>query len=98
MPHINHNGCCLEFGPEGLLYIGFGDGGPQEDPNGYSQNFGSLLGKILRIDVGDGSGDAPYTIPASNPFRSVKGARPEVWALGIRESWRFTFDRAGGEL
>jgi putative heme-binding domain-containing protein len=98
MPHINHNGCCLEFGPDGYLYIGLGDGGPQEDPNGYSQNLGSLLGKILRIDVGDGSGHEPYSIPASNPFRARDGARPEVWAFGLREPWRFTFDHKTGEL
>lgn len=98
MPHVNHNGCCLEFGPDGFLYVSFGDGGPQEDPTGHGQNLGSLLGKILRIDVGDGRGEKPYTIPASNPFRDTKGARPEVWALGFREPWRFTFDRTTGDL
>ena len=98
MPHVNHNGCCLEFGSDGLLYISFGDGGPQEDPNGYSQNLGSLLGKILRIEVGDGEGNDPYSIPRSNPFRTTAGARPEVWALGLREPWRFSFDRTTGDL
>ncbi len=98
MPHVNHNGCCLEFGPDGLLYVSFGDGGPQEDPNGYSQNMGSLLGKILRIDVDDRPLDRPYAIPPSNPFRTVAGARPEVWAFGLREPWRFSFDRKTGEM
>ena len=98
MPHVNHNGCCLEFGPDGKLYVGFGDGGPQEDPDGHSQNLGSLLGKILRLDVGDGTGDKSYTSPADNPFAARAGARPEVWALGFREPWRFSFDRRTGDL
>ena len=98
MPHINHNGCCLEFGPDGMLYVSFGDGGPQEDPEGRAQNLGSLLGKILRIDVDHHSDGEPYGIPADNPFRATSGARPEVWALGLREPWRFTFDRKTGDL
>jgi putative heme-binding domain-containing protein len=98
MPHINHNGCCLEFGRDGCLYVSFGDGGPQEDPDGHSQNLRSLLGKILRIDVDHRSGDGPYVVPSDNPFRAVPEARPEVWALGLREPWRFTFDRATDDL
>src|SRR5262249_25499980 len=82
----------------GLLYVGLGDGGPQEDPNGYSQNLGSLLGKILRIDVGDGSGAEPYAIPPSNPFRTTAGGRPEGWARGLREPGRVDLARPSGAL
>src|SRR3989475_6233924 len=85
----------LAFGPDGFLYIGMGDGGSGGDPGNRAQNLGELLGKILRIDV---NGAAPYAIPATNPFRSTPGARPEIWAYGLRNPWRFSFDRLRGDL
>ncbi|MCA9235103.1 MAG: PQQ-dependent sugar dehydrogenase [Planctomycetales bacterium] len=100
MPGVtqDHNGGCLEFGPDGMLYVGMGDTGPQRDPRGHGQNLDTLLGKILRIDVDGATGDRPYAVPADNPFVGRQGARPEIWAYGFREPWRFTFDRATGEL
>ena len=94
----NHTGGCIEFGPDGMLYLGMGDTGPQQDPNGHGQDLRQLLGKIVRIDVDRRDGDLPYAIPADNPFRGRTDARPEIWALGFREPWRFSFDRANGEL
>ncbi len=94
-PFDNHNGGHLEFGPDGFLYIATGDGGSAGDPQGNAQNLKSLLGKILRIDIDKGN---PYAIPAANPFRNVKTARPEIWAYGLRNPWRFCFDRATGLL
>lgn len=94
-PFANHNGGCLAFGPDGKLYVGMGDGGSGGDPRGYAQNLGSLLGKLLRLDVDRG---VPYAIPADNPFRRRAGARGEIWALGLRNPWRFSFDRATGDL
>ena len=94
-PFANHNGGQLAFGPDGFLYIGMGDGGGVGDPGNRAQNLGELLGKILRIDV---NGAAPYVIPATNPFRSTPGARPEIWAYGLRNPWRFSFDRQFGDL
>lgn len=91
----NHNGGMLAFGRDGYLYISMGDGGSAGDPNGNGQNLNSLLGKLLRIDVNSGS---PYGIPADNPFVAKTGARPEVWAYGLRNPWRFTFDRQTGDL
>lgn len=88
-PYENHNGGQLAFGADGKLYIGMGDGGAGGDPHGNGQNPSSLLGKILRIDV-NGS---PYRIPADNPFVGKPGYRPEIWALGLRNPWRFSFDR-----
>jgi len=88
-PFPNHNGGVLVFGPDGYLYAGLGDGGSQGDPNGNAQNKDSLLGKILRIDVN--SGDT-YTVPADNPFGN------EVWAYGLRNPWRLSFDRSTGDL
>jgi glucose/arabinose dehydrogenase len=93
-PFANHNGGQLQFGPDGFLYIGMGDGGAGGDPGNRAQNLGELLGKLLRIDV---DGDA-YAVPSSNPFRTRAGARPEIWALGLRNPWRFSFDRARGDL
>jgi len=95
-PFSNHNGGQLAFGPDGYLYIGSGDGGSAGDPLGNGQSTDTLLGKILRIDTE--SGGAPYDVPASNPFVGVPGARPEIWALGLRNPWRFSFDRSSGAL
>jgi len=94
----DHNGGCLTFGPDGFLYIGMGDSGPQEDPQGHGQDLTTLLGKILRIDIDSTDGDRPYGIPRTNPFVTAPDARPEVWAYGFREPWRFSFDTANGEM
>lgn len=99
-PEGNHNGGQLNFGPDRLLYIGTGDGGGAGDQHGAignAQDLGSLLGKILRIDPAAGDG-RPYTVPASNPFVDQAGARPEVWTYGLRNPWRFSFDRKTGDL
>lgn len=95
-PFANHNGGQLAFGPDGFLYIGMGDGGGAGDPSGNAQNPASLLGKILRIDVE--SAVSPYAIPASNPFLTNPAYRGEIWALGLRNPWRFSFDRQTGNL
>ncbi len=99
-PADNHNGGTLLFGPDGYLYIGMGDGGPQEDPKGYTQSGQSLLGKMLRIDVDDVPQGQPYGIPQDNPFtdRDPNKWRHEIWALGLREPWRFSFDLQTDEL
>lgn len=97
-PAPNHNGGMMAFGPDGYLYIGLGDGGSQGDPDGNGQNLGSLLGKILRLDVDAERGDAGYVVPADNPFVSNSDARGEIWALGLRNPWRFSFDRESGDL
>lgn len=94
-PYGNHNGGCIKFGPDGYLYIGMGDGGSGGDPQGYGQNRQSLLGKMLRIDVDNGS---PYGIPADNPFASDDQTLDEIWAIGLRNPWRFSFDRQTGDL
>ncbi|HYC58880.1 MAG TPA: PQQ-dependent sugar dehydrogenase [Thermoanaerobaculia bacterium] len=94
-PFANHNGGQLQFGKDGYLYIGMGDGGSGGDPDNRAQNLGDLLGKMLRIDVNSGS---PYAIPPSNPFVGQTGARPEIWSLGLRNPWRFSFDRFTGDL
>jgi glucose/arabinose dehydrogenase len=92
----NHNGGLVMFGPDGFLYIGVGDGGGGGDPFGSGQSTTTLLGKILRIDVNAGS---PYVVPASNPFVGrPPPARPEIWAYGLRNPWRFSFDRVTGDL
>ena len=96
-PYSNHNGGNLVFGPDGYLYIGLGDGGSGGDPQGNAQSLDTLLGKMLRIDPRP-SGDAPYGIPADNPFVDTAGARPEIWAFGLRNPWRYSFDRATGDL
>jgi len=94
-PYANHNGGHLAFGPDGYLYIGTGDGGSNGDPRQYAQNPGSLLGKMLRIDVDHGK---PYAIPPDNPFVQEPKYRPEIWALGLRQPWRYSFDRKTGDL
>jgi glucose/arabinose dehydrogenase len=94
-PFANHNGGLNLFGPDGMLYIGLGDGGSGGDPQGNGQNRGALLGKILRIDVDRGD---PYAIPSDNPFVGQQGARGEVWAFGLRNPWRFAFDRTAALL
>lgn len=93
-PYSNHNGGALVFGPDGYLYLGLGDGGSAGDPQNNAQSTRTLLGKILRIDVDHGD---PYTVPASNPF-SASGGRAEIWAMGLRNPWRFSFDRLTGDL
>jgi putative heme-binding domain-containing protein len=94
----DHSGGCLQFGPDGYLYIVMGDTGPHNDPNGHAQNLNLLLGKILRIDVDHPQSDIPYSIPADNPFVGRNDARPEIWAYGFRNPWRFCFDRVTGDL
>jgi glucose/arabinose dehydrogenase len=94
-PFANHNGGLLLFGPDGKLYIGLGDGGSGGDPFGNGQNLGTLLGKILRIDVDAGD---PYAVPPDNPFVGRAGARGEIWAYGLRNPWRFAFDTATNRL
>ncbi len=96
-PFTNHNGGQLAFGPDGYLYIGMGDGGSGGDPDNRAQNPQDLLGKLLRIDVNH-TGDAPYAIPEDNPFYTNPDYRDEIWALGLRNPWRFSFDRATGDL
>ena len=94
-----HWGGMIAFGPDGYLYIGAGDAGPQEDPEGHGQDLKRLTGKILRIDVDRQEGDRPYAIPETNPYRhSAPPARREIWASGLRMPWRFSFDPATGDL
>lgn len=94
-PYANHNGGNVMIGPDGMLYIGMGDGGAGGDPERRSLNVTSLLGKILRIDPAGGS---PYAVPADNPFVDVQGARPEIWSVGLRNPWRMAFDPSTGDL
>jgi glucose/arabinose dehydrogenase len=95
-PFTNHNGGHLAFGPDGYLYIGTGDGGSGGDPHNNGQSLSTLLGKILRIDVE--SGTTPYAIPATNPFAVSTADRREIWAFGLRNPWKFSFDRQTGNL
>ena len=97
-PYGNHNGGQLAFGPDGYLYIGLGDGGSAGDPRGNGQDLGTLLGSILRIDVRDTSDVFAYSVPSDNPFIDVEGAMPQIWAYGLRNPWRFSFDRETGAL
>ena len=94
-PFNNHNAGDLNFGPDGYLYAALGDGGSAGDPDNYAQNTQSLLGKILRLDVNSGT---PFAIPSDNPFVGVAGYREEIWSLGWRNPWRFSFDRATGDM
>ncbi|MEZ5074608.1 MAG: PQQ-dependent sugar dehydrogenase [Solirubrobacterales bacterium] len=96
-PYPNHNGGLVLFGPDGKLYIGFGDGGDAGDPHRNGLDLSTLLGKILRIDPRP-DGDQPYTIPADNPFVDTPDARPEIYSYGLRNPWRFAFDRETEDL
>lgn len=98
-PFDNHNGGMIAFGPDGYLHIGFGDGGSGGDPDNHAQNLNDLLGKLLRIDVSDGAAAQPaYTVPADNPCAGQAAAKPEIWGVGLRNPWRWSFDRATGDL
>jgi putative heme-binding domain-containing protein len=94
----NHCGGGLAFGPDGYLYIGMGDTGPQQDPHGNGQNMSVLRGKMLRIDVDHHDADRAYAVPADNPFVGRSGVRPEIWATGLRNPWRYSFDPLTGDL
>ena len=94
-PYRNHNGGMLAFGPDGMLYVALGDGGWAGDPQGRGQRLDTLLGKLLRLDV---SAPGVYRVPPDNPFVGESIARDEIWAYGLRNPWRFSFDRANGDL
>lgn len=94
-PYSNHNGGLVLFGPDGYLYIGLGDGGSGGDPQGHGQDPRTLLGTILRVDVRRGP---TYVVPPDNPFVGQSDRRPEIWAYGLRNPWRFSFDRLTGDL
>ena len=96
-PYPNHNGGDLVFGPDHMLYIGTGDGGAANDPQRRALDVRQWLGKMLRIDP-QATSSAPYTVPPDNPFVGVAGARPEIWSVGLRNPWRFSFDRQTGDL
>lgn len=96
-PLPDHNGGHLAFGPDGMLYVGLGDGGGHGDPLDNAQRLDTLLGKLLRLDPHP-YGDRPYSIPADNPFVGREGVRPEIWAYGLRNPWRFSFDQQTGDL
>jgi len=94
-PYPNHNGGQVVFGPDGFLYLGLGDGGAANDPEGRGQDLTELLGSILRLDV---QGGPSYAVPPDNPFVGQAGVKPEIWGYGLRNPWRFSFDRATGDL
>lgn len=97
-PFSNHNGGCLQFGPDGFLYIALGDGGSGGDPGNRSQNLSTLLGKLLRIDVDNTDTGLNYGVPVDNPFVGTTGVLPEIWAYGLRNPWKFSFDSENGDL
>jgi len=97
-PYWNHNGGCLQFGPDGHLYISLGDGGSGGDPQNYGQNKKTFLGKILRLDVRNSNASQPYSVPADNPFVGNADYFPEIWSTGWRNPWRFSFDRQTGDM
>lgn len=97
-PFSNHNGGMLAFGQDGMLYASLGDGGSGGDPQNHGQDLSTLLGSILRLDVRNASAAAPYVVPPDNPFVGTAGAAPEIWCYGLRNPWRFSFDRQTGEL
>jgi glucose/arabinose dehydrogenase len=97
-PYGNHNGGNLAFGPDGYLYIGTGDGGSGGDPGNRAQNPLELLGKMLRIDVDNPSGGENYGIPADNPYVGDPNGKDEIWAIGLRNPWRYSFDETTGDL
>jgi glucose/arabinose dehydrogenase len=98
-PYANHNGGAVGFGPDGYLHVALGDGGSGGDPLESGEHQDTLLGKILRLDIDSpGAGGGAYAIPPGNPFANVSGARPEIWLTGLRNPWRFAFDRATGNL
>lgn len=106
-PYWNHNGGCVVFGPDGYLYLSVGDSGDGRDPHNFGQSLNVLYGKILRLDVDHRSGSRQYAIPTDNPFPAAAprgpqtwswGVRPEIWAFGLRNVWRMSFDRKTGEL
>jgi glucose/arabinose dehydrogenase len=94
----HHNGGCIEFGLDGFLYLGMGDSAPNFDPQGHGQDLRLLFGKMLRLDVDRRDPGLSYGIPADNPFRGRPDVRPEIWAYGLREPWRFSFDPVTGDL
>ena len=94
-PYMNHNGGSIEFGHDGYLYISIGDGGSAGDPQNRAQDLSNLFGSILRIDIDNGT---PYSIPTNNPFNNINNARGEIWNYGLRNVWRFSFDRKTGDL
>jgi glucose/arabinose dehydrogenase len=97
-PYDNHNGGDIHVGPDGFLYVALGDGGSAGDPEGNGQDTQTLLGSILRIDPAQPSGGAEYGIPEDNPFADGEGGAPEIWLYGVRNPWRFSFDRETGDL
>ena len=97
-PYTNHNGCKLNFGSDGNLYFGTGDGGSGGDPQNNAQNLNSLLGKMIRINVDNFTTAPYYTVPASNPLVGVPGTRPEIYSWGLRNPWRWSFDRQTGDM